>query len=191
VSPLIQLLGDGASAVQAAAETLKGIGADAVPLLREAVEHGKGERRTGAIRVLGRIGPAAELAVPDLLKALAVPEPSLQEKRQWASVGMGGPVPLDSKTCAVCQAAASALSQIGIPCVPGLMQILPNYYAEIRQLVAKALGRIGPPARDSVHALRTLTTDGNAEVRQAAAEALEKIGAIEKATANGAEGTKG
>jgi len=59
--------------------------------------------------------------------------------------------------------------------IPEIEGTLGSKDAGVREMSAKALGWIGPEARDAVPALEKLLKDSDEDVRQAAAEALKKI----------------
>jgi HEAT repeat protein len=59
--------------------------------------------------------------------------------------------------------------------VPTLTALLSDGRPSIRALAAKALGGIGPPARDAERALKQCLRDPEASVRKAAQNALRQI----------------
>jgi HEAT repeat protein len=59
--------------------------------------------------------------------------------------------------------------------VPALSEALRDSDAFVRRDAARALGQIGPAARDAAAALRLAAKDRNPQVRKAAAEALQEI----------------
>ncbi len=70
---------------------------------------------------------------------------------------------------------AEVLSRIGIQAVPALIRNLKDKDSETRYWTTKALGEIGPAAKDAIPSLRELLKDEDKDVRQAAAEALKQI----------------
>ena len=104
-----------------------------------------------AAKALAKMGPAAEAAVPALIKGLQAAEP----RRRWN--------------------AAQALGQIGpkaAAAVPSLERLLKDDSIPVRAESARALGRIGDEARRSVPAIVALLDDSDAHVRAMAARAL-------------------
>lgn len=76
-----------------------------------------------ALQVLGKLGPAAQAAVPALSKAMADPNPEIRS------------------------AASQALGQIGPPArsaLPGLIQLFGDGSESVREAATKALGKIDP-----------------------------------------------
>ncbi len=73
-------------------------------------------------------------------------------------------------------AAVAALGFFGAPAVPALAGALRDADAQVRVGAARALGQIGPGARDAVTALVQALRDGEARVRFDAAVALGRIG---------------
>ena len=78
------------SAHETAVDALGRIGAAAVPLLIETLEHPSWQRRRTAAMLLGRIGPDAGSAVPSLVKALEDPHESVRKSAARA-LGQIGP----------------------------------------------------------------------------------------------------
>jgi transglutaminase-like putative cysteine protease len=74
------------------------------------------------------------------------------------------------------ETAADALSRIGEPAVPALVSALSDPDPKVRLQAARALARIGPPARDAVPALTRALDDTDLAVRANAARALGQIG---------------
>jgi HEAT repeat protein len=76
------------------------------------------------------------------------------------------------------QAAAIALSRIGVAAAPELTRTLASPDPRVRQLAAEVLARIGPEARDSVPQLIQLARNEQEDerVRKAAIWALGQIG---------------
>lgn len=82
-----------------------------------------------AADALGRIGAAA---VPELVQALANPDPAVREK----AVGVLGRMGADAA-----------------PAVPNLVKLLNDPDPVVRKAAARTLGRIGPAAKDAVPSL--------------------------------------
>lgn len=74
------------------------------------------------------------------------------------------------------ETAADALSRIGQPAVPKLIEHLDDANPVIRERTANILAKIGPDAFESVPSLRRLLRDDHPPVRLAAARALGQIG---------------
>jgi HEAT repeat protein len=72
-------------------------------------------------------------------------------------------------------AAAGALAALGARAVPDLIAALGKAPLRIRPRIARVLGRIGPPARDAVPALRACLGGEDEELDLQARKALERI----------------
>lgn len=108
--------------------------------------------RSAAAKALGILGPEAEAAIPELIKALH-----------------------DSET-QVSWDAASALGRVGRPAVPELMRALADSSSYVRHCAAYALGEIGAAAEPAVPALIESLMDTNRDVRASAAYSTAIIG---------------
>jgi HEAT repeat protein len=107
--------------------------------------------RAWASLSLGRIGPPAAEAVPQLVKALEDSQGSVRS------------------------AASLALGQIGAQAVPALVKALDHVDPRVRAGAAHALGVAGSAARRAVPALRQALRDEDAWVRFQAGTALGRI----------------
>jgi HEAT repeat protein len=104
----------------------------------------------------------------------AIPEASPSDRREtrpaaaiiWPPVTQWG----------LPETAADALSRIGEPAVPALVGALTDPEVNVRIQAARALARLGPPAKDAVPALTKALDDPDIGVRQNAARALGQIG---------------
>jgi HEAT repeat protein len=108
------------------------------------------ERRLNAIILLGKLGPAAEKAVPALIGQLG------------------------DETLEATGAVVLALKRIGPAAkdaVPKLIELLDEPSAE----VAAALGEIGPEASAAIPALIRVSTNGPLTLRRSAQAALQRI----------------
>lgn len=123
--------GDGPSGV-----ALVKYGVKAVPALINVLEEGSPFARGHAAHALGRIGPKAEKAIPELAKTLM---------RDGKLMGTES-VPASE--------AAIALGKIGQASVPALIDALKSDNEHVRGLAAGALKEIGP-AKNAVPALIT------------------------------------
>jgi HEAT repeat protein len=183
------------SVVKAAADSLGRIGPDArgaVPALIEAMQDRDVEVRRQVVVALGRIGPGAVAAVPALTDALQ--NKSRPERWRYAqALGDIGPEaksalpvlrdvaqPKSFKPDRVWSLYALVRIDGDAPAMASLTDLLKDRVAAPD--AAEALGRIGPPAKAAVPALRDLLKDKNPDVRKAAGEALKKIdpGAADK-----------
>ena len=123
-----------------------------VPALQDALTDSDSRIRKVAAQSLGRIGPAARLAAPEL--ALALQDPAAEVR----------------------DAASDALERLGPDAVLALMGALKSHRPDVRETAAWALGLLGPAARDAVAELRALSAnDPSPHVSRAAAVALAKI----------------
>lgn len=105
-----------------------------------------------AVQSLGRMGPAAEEAIPDLIQVLGEENAPLRP------------------------AAVTALSAIGAGAVPALVAALNRQSPAIRSGAADALGGIGAGATQAIPALINLLGDRDYEISHHAASALGRIG---------------
>lgn len=113
------------------------------------------EARWNAARTIGKIGPDARPAVPDLIAELDNPEDTIREHAAEA-IGDIGPV----------------AAELG---VPALRRVLNDHYVKVRRDAVRSLGYIGPAAREAVEEILPLLDDPEEMVRLAAREALQKI----------------
>jgi len=112
--------------------------------------------RVAAAQVLGDIGPAAQAAVPALIKASE-----------------------DIDDARLRRNAAFALGKIGVhpqQSVPALMNLLHDRNDEVRMYAGIALKKFGKPAATAVPALLVTLRDRNWQVRERAALALGVVG---------------
>jgi HEAT repeat protein len=157
----------------------------AVPALVRVVESRKGDTRN-ALWALGRIGADAQPAVPTILPLLDHPD---QEVRFLAIDALGLIRPADEKVfgelarrvdpkdATLNHHLVGALAQIGPPAVPRLAELAANEHAEIRLLAIRALGEMGPAAKQAIPALVKARDDPrHAGARLAAASAPQSVG---------------
>jgi vesicle coat complex subunit len=112
--------------------------------------------RSWTASALRQIGPAAEPAVPALVKALGDPDPEVQIS------------------------AAEALGRIGPaaePAVPALIEALGDPDADVQRTASETLGRIGLAAKAAVPALINALGSADPGVRRDAARAMAEIAA--------------
>jgi HEAT repeat protein len=108
-------------------------------------------REKGA-QLLGKLGPLAKAAVPELLRALGDPDMT------------------------VATTAAGALSKIGEPAVPGLIAATTSTNQITRHMAVFALGEIGSSARESIPALISRLEDSYPFVQSSASWSLAQMG---------------
>jgi HEAT repeat protein len=123
----------------------------AVPGLVEVLKGKELWARVRAMEALGKVGPAAEEAVPELLEAIGDPS--------WMGYS---------------ESVGSALARIGQPAVPGLMGLLA--VPEKRRVALGILQGMGPVAERSSPILVHLLSDSDAEVRRMACRCLMAMG---------------
>jgi HEAT repeat protein len=194
VPALVQVLWDEDTAVRAAAaEALGRIGLPARPAIPALVAAFKAPGEEDAIysstsEALGRLGPAAKTAIPALLEKLKHPDSYVRvnaAKALWhidqdrAGIGVAR-AGLEDRRDRVRVYAAEVLwfMEQHPQAIPTLVEVLsedgPGVGIE-RYMAARALGRIGPPAKAAVPALLRARADVNPSVRETATEALEAI----------------
>jgi HEAT repeat protein len=106
-----------------------------------------------AARLLGKLGPGAAAAEPELVRAL------------------------QDKVNGTCWEAGGALGRIGKPAVPDLMHALQDGDTLVRCAAAYGLGEAGLAAAPAVPALMQMLMQGISNEQQIAAQSLAKIGA--------------
>jgi HEAT repeat protein/mono/diheme cytochrome c family protein len=155
VSPgLIALLSTGRRARPHAEELLAALGEAVVPDLVRVLSEGGPAEQASAVRVLTKIGPRAEPAVPQLLEAL-----------RKAGAGAAG------------VHVAAALGGVGKASVPPLTRLFEDTEdPRIKELAGRALGFAGPDANAAVPALLGALNDPSSRIRFTAAIALGEIG---------------
>jgi HEAT repeat protein len=167
-------------------------GAAAVPVLvallagRAGSDWTTAEQRWSAAEVLGKIGAPADAATPDLVRALADPDPHVRTValKSLETVGVGRPESvaalielLHGDECATAARVLSFARAEASDAVPPLVDLLDHKEANVRWNAARTLGKIGPGAKTAVPALVVrLREDSDPAVREHAAEALGDIG---------------
>ena len=132
------------------------------------------QQRAHAAEQLSRLGPDARPAAVLLARASA---DGSEEVREWVTAALEelGPPPasdahalaalVDNENADVAYWAATLLGRLGAeaaPAVPALASALSASVAmSVRQRAAWALGKIGPPARDALDALRQAAASDN------------------------------
>jgi hypothetical protein len=106
------------------------------------------------------------------------------ERKQLASVILGGDDPPNRTGKAECYFDGVAIEQIGgyrlevwEPDAAELIGLLTDRYGYVRESAARALGQFGPPAQAALPMLKTCLEDGDEYVRKAAARAVARISA--------------
>jgi hypothetical protein len=176
----------------AAVDALEMQGADAAPAapaLVRALEDRNRFVRWAAARVLGRMGPVAEVdaAVAGLARLLYDTDLNVRLAAELALERWGprAAAAVPDLTHWVShgdpegrEGAIRALERIGEaaqPAIPAIAAELGNADVRVRRAAAAVLGRFGPDARAAVPALRRALDDSDEEVRRRASEALLNI----------------
>jgi HEAT repeat protein len=168
-----------------AAYLLGWCGRSAVPTLIRLLGDQDDYVRVQSAQALAHLGPEAEVAVPALMTTLSDPQPGVRSSAAQALGTIGpaareaapllmqilkGPMPYER------QAAAFALGRIGDARAVGPLQgLLTEADWSGRWIAARALGDLGPSAKEAIPALEMLLSDREERVRLIAAEALKKI----------------
>jgi HEAT repeat protein len=167
------------------------VAAPTVPGLIDALGDENPRTRSEILLALAAIGPDAKEAVPAITKALADPEPKVGYAACFA-LGSIGPDAIAAKADLqknlaaedqfLAMTSAWALAQIDAGCdetckssVPVLIKALDEPDADTRVHAARALGKLGPRAKDAVEALKELQEDENEQIREATAAAIKAI----------------
>jgi HEAT repeat protein len=134
---------------------------EVIAALMEVARSGPLSRRGWAAYALGEFGPAAEEAVPVLIKVIndATPVDTF-ERAASAAVALGRIAP---ETPSADQA------------VTALLPVLESKTQLSQVQAIRALGQFGPRAAAAIPRIRTLKDDRDREVREAAAKALLAI----------------
>ena len=149
-------------------------------------ENNNGPIRLIAAEALGRIGPDAKSAIPELIKALSGPDSRVRSEAARA-LGAIGPaaaaaipelVRVSSRTPANSASlwSQTALVQIGKAAVPALAEALRNPDQEVRLASIQTLGRFGTKGEEAVLPLLGALKDDEPRIREAAVQALGEIG---------------
>ena len=145
------------------------------------------ELKDGPIRLiaafaLGRIGPEARAAIPDLIAALSGPDSRVRGEAARA-LGLIGPearaaVPAlirlvtRGTVAEVAERAAEALGRLGSVAVPAVIEMLHDADPEVRAKALGILGQMDAKAAVPISELVRCLRDRDADVRKAAAAAL-------------------
>jgi HEAT repeat protein len=165
---------------------LSRIGPAAVPGLVPALENESAVSRWYAATALGRIGSDAETVVPALVRRLQDED---YRVRQAAARELAHFRPLDESvinalvaaigdtSSAVSFNATLTLGGSGRPAVPPLIRYLMNESAAHRNQAVRALGLIGPDAREAVDILEKISLDRHKDLKHDVTWALKKVSA--------------
>ena len=171
-----------------ARSSLESGGQEAVTVLVTLLEDPESnEIRWTAAEILGKLGPDATASSDALLQALKDRDPYVQSVAAEMIPKVGTPaekaVPalaelLDGKHAAVVARAISVYKAQAAPAIPQLVEVLTDTSrtADARWNAARTIGKIGPPAVETVPILIEMTKDKEATVRGNAAEAIGDIG---------------
>jgi len=153
----------------------------AVQRYRDALKTTYSPDRFRAIEALGKFGPAAVEAVPDLLTALQAKEDFVR----WAAVKALGQISPHAEEVVRALTAAlkdpadwvregAALALRTKCAVPALAKALQDPSSSVREAAAVTLRRLGPDAREAIEALRRAAKKSDGSGREAA-RALEEV----------------
>ena len=134
-------------------DQIRAMGAGAVPVLIEGLDHISSATRTSSVRLLGELG--AVRAVEPLCEVLSTAE-SKDLRREAARAS--GKIRDSKATPSLCRA------------------LLTDKEWPVREAAAEALGEIAPGTEVVESLCQALLTDNQSSVRDAAAEALGKVG---------------
>jgi HEAT repeat protein len=117
--------------------------------------------RCDAAEKTGKYGERAKEAVPDLIALLS--DNKVREFR-----GAINELPVQNYAC-------EALQKIGPAAVPSLLKEMKNPRAEVRELAAKALGKIKPATKETNAAIMEAINDGSEKVRRQAIDSMANL----------------
>jgi len=173
-------------------ETMEDIDPEVVTALIEALKIPDNDVRVNAVWALGKIGPQARAAIPELMEALVDNDWKVRFPAAWA-LGRIGPdavetIPslihaLGDRKVDVRREAVQALGWIGPQTnevVPALIGSLEDPDADIRYKAALMLGGFGSTAKEAVPALIDALDDPDELVRRFVPQALGEIGSDAK-----------
>ncbi|MEZ0259052.1 MAG: HEAT repeat domain-containing protein [Chthoniobacter sp.] len=134
----------------------------ALPALIKALDDDDKQIWSDAIATIAALGPDAQEAIPVLLDRLDGRKNRGRQREQRQGV---------IRT-------AYALSRIGVAVVPPLVQALGENDSGLKIGATRALGGMGPMAKDAVPALIKNLADGQEPVRDETSQALGSIGSV-------------
>jgi len=174
---------DDEASAQTAESMLVKVGSEAVRPLQQSLEDPNFKVRRRAAETLGRIGPGAKRAAPDLVRRLLDPQFEVQEAAGKALQQMGDEsIPalteaLRSKHDGLRKVALDALSRSGPKGVPIIITLLKkDENTFIRANAADALGSVQPATTEIIQALVRALSDLEESVRGSAADSLGRLG---------------
>ena len=188
--------------VNNAIQELRQIGASAVPILVEALEHVSVQLRSNSARALPVLGASSYQAIPALIQALSDKQASVRQQAAF-SLGLIGALTniqssntndtlvkqmlpalvstLDDESIAVRSNAASALGMLGeiaVDAVPVLVEALDSPDSNFRADIVAALWLICEPKNMVISKLTESLNDESPDVRQCANFHLERLNTI-------------
>jgi HEAT repeat protein len=133
---------------------------------------------------VGRIGPPAAAAIPDLVKRLQSGDAvgAVAVREALGRIGPASIPPLvEMMTSAkvpppAADQAATALGQLGAPAARAVSPLLGHTEARVRRQACQTLSAVGPAARVAVPRLAERLKDADVSIRLAALNALTSIG---------------
>jgi HEAT repeat protein len=157
----------------------------AVTILRQGLSDMDADVRGMSAAALTTLGPAAKIAVPDLVPCLKHPSPIVRghAARALGNLGAKDFMPdlkklLSDKDARVCVEAAAASIRLdgdSADALPILERGLEEASLETRATTITRLGELGPTAKPLVPSLRDALLDPSPRLRRLAAQALLKI----------------
>jgi HEAT repeat protein len=167
-----------------AIETLAAGKKESLPVCAWLARHAaQSQVRTRAIEAMAKMGKEAAPAGPDLVAALADPDPLVRSAAARTIGGLAPDVPGAVSALVRCFPdrdairAVAEFKQAGAEAVVSLIQMTRHPDAAIRRQVVRTMGKIGPASLDALPNLIALTTsDAEAGVREQSAEAIGEIG---------------
>ena len=158
-------------------------------ILRDYSAPSDAELRCAAIEILGKLGPDAATAGPDLVNSLNDRDPHVQAVSIAAipkveiSSKVAVPLLVDLLRTENSVVAARALSQYkaeAAPALPELVALLQDTSQDVeaRWNAARTIGKIGPEANSAVPVLIEMTRDKEPTIREHSAEAIGDIGSV-------------
>jgi len=138
-----------------------------VPYIRKLLSENNQQLKRAALQVLRKMGDGGKAAVPELIGVLKTNNLDTDVRDIATEIlGSFGPaatdaVPvlaeaLNSKFANYQEPAGTTLAAIGLPAVPALIEALKSGNSGTRASAAKALGKIGPAAKEAMPALISL-----------------------------------
>ena len=182
---LVTLSNDREQAVrEAAVQGLTAFGLHALPTFIRLLGHSCKYVRRNAVWGLGKLGPDARPALASLLGVLKDPDPRTATGAAQALGAIGhtaaDAVPalaeaMRGTNVVLCRMASKALSQIGPPALPTLVNHLKHHDPFVRGEAAVALGWMGPAAAPAVpHLLGLLSTSASGRMAKPTQEWFDR-----------------